>query len=219
MDDPTKPQDQNARPPQEPDQPQTIGKVPATSFFTVRATDPKFPKPYVKTTITLGAWAMLIIFSSAAACALCMVLMLKDKMLYGDASPVAGTAEPFIRNLLEGYYEFLGWSTFIVFFLSAVGSLGMLRRKLWSLKLLQRLSYIWCALAIAFMIWWAGAAWGVIRAESPINMAGLLLCLVSFGVSWALNRFLTFNQVKVGFTKGKPQKLSFMPGIMMLPAE
>ena len=217
MDDPTKTQSQDAKTTQ--DVPQTIGKVPSTSFFTVRATDPKAPKPYVKTSITLIAWCMLIMFASAATCALFMVLVLKEKMLYGETSVVAGGTDPTIRAFFEGYYGLLGWAAFVVFFLSAAGSLGMLRRKLWSVKMLRRLSWVWCGLAVAFVVWWVGAVWGVISVESPIHTAGLALCLVSFGASWGVRRMLTFTQVKSDFIKGKPQKLSFMPGIMMLPAE
>jgi len=198
---------------------QQIGKVPQGGFFTVRVTNPKPPKPHVKTTITLGSWVLLILFSMAATCSLSM-LCLKQKMLYGSAVFASSLKhEPMLRSVLEGYYDFAWWSAFIVFFLSAVAAFGALRRKDWSLKMMRRLSYVWCGLAVACIVWWAAAVWGLVRTEPPVASTGLAFCLLTIGLSWAVRRFLTFPQVLGEFKQAKPQKLSFMPGIMMMPAE
>jgi len=196
-----------------------IGKIPQGGFFTVRVINPKPPKPYVKTTITLGSWVLLILFSMATMSSLSM-LCLKQKMLYGSAVFAASLKhEPVLRSILEGYYDFAWWSAFIVFFLSAVAALGALRRKTWSLKMMRRLSYVWCGLAVACMVWWAATVWGLVKIESPVATTGLVFCLLTVGLSWAVRRFLTVPQVLGEFKQTKPQKLSFMPGIMMMPAE
>ncbi|HUU69854.1 MAG TPA: hypothetical protein VM186_10030 [Planctomycetota bacterium] len=198
---------------------QQIGKVPQGGFFTVRVISPKPPKPYLKTTITLGAWTLLILFAMAAACSLSM-LCLKQKMLYSNVEFAASLRrEPVLRNVVEGYYDFVWWAAFIVFFLSAVAALGALRRKGWSLKMMRRLSYVWCGLAVVCVVWWAASVWGLVKTGSPVASTGLLFCLLTIGLSWAVRRFLTFPQVLGEFKQSKPQKLSFMPGIMMMPAE
>ena len=190
----------------------------ALESFVLAGDDTKPLKPWLQIGFTITAWLLLSVFSAASCCSLMLAIFLKKKLLFLDGALASAASNPDFREIYDRWYEPVCWIAFILFFISATAALGMLHRKAWSVAWLRRLAWVWGGLPILALVWWGLSLCGLVNTLPPMDTPGVAFCAACIPLSLAFHQALACPQVLAEFGKTKAKKITFVPGLMMLPS-
>jgi|GEM_PF-5270262 len=152
-------------------------------------------------TVTLVAWVMFIVSAMSIVCALTM-LGLEEKFFAGSGlfNDLLQKA-PLAREFVAHNYASICWVALCVFSLSAIGSGGVIHRKVWGLRMMQALTIMWICVFVCQVLAWLACGMGATGTEFALGAAGGVACVLVLSALVSVHFFWRCRKVSRQFMR------------------
>ena len=152
-------------------------------------------------TVTLVAWVIFIISAMGIVCALAM-LGLEEKFFAGSGLFHALLQKaPQAHEFVADNYNAICWVVLCVFALSAIGSGGVIHRKVWGLRMMQGLTIMWICVFVCQVLAWLACGMGATGTEFALGAAGGVACMLVLSALVSVHFFWRSRKVRHQFMR------------------